>query len=278
MKKILTIALLTTTLAACSDVPSGHVGIKVHKYGESKGVDLEEVKPGRYWLSWNQELFTFPTFTQTDTYSKTSKDDQSITFQTREGLTVNADIGVTFNIEPQKVPVIFQKYRKGISEISDLYLRNIIRDAIVTETSTKSIESVYGQGKSEIMNAVEARVRDQVGHIGINVENIYWVGEMRLPQTVVNSLNDKIAATQKAQQRENEVAQAKAEAQKQIETARGEADSILLRAQSQAKANELVSKSLTKDLVNYKALEKWDGVLPKFTGSGPVPFIQVDQK
>lgn len=266
-----------TFLTACSDVPSGHVGVKVHKYGGSKGVDVEELSPGRYFINpWSEDFFVFPTFTQTDTWAKTSKVDESITFQTKEGLTVNADVGITYNIIPNKVPQIFQRYRKGIEEISDLYLRNIVRDALVNSASVRPIDSVYGQGKSEIIDEVEKKVREQVGPLGINIESVYLLGEMRLPATVVTALNSKIEATQKAQQRENEVAQAKAEAQKFIEAARGEADSILLRAQAQAKANEILSKSITKELTQYKSIEKWDGVLPRMTGSQAVPFVKVD--
>ncbi|TON13997.1 transposase, partial [Vibrio parahaemolyticus] len=79
-------------------------------------------------------------------------------------------------------------------------------------------------------------VSDNVADIGIIIEKIYWIGEMRLPKQIVQNINDKIAATQKAQQRKNEVAQSKAEADKKIEEARGTAESIKLKAKAESEA------------------------------------------
>ena len=62
-----------------------------------------------------------------------------------------------------------------------------------------------------------------------------------LPAQVVDAINNKISATQKAQMRENEVREAEAAAKKAIAAADGEAKSILLRAQAQAEANKVIS-------------------------------------
>lgn len=261
-------------------VPAGNVGVKVYLLGSSKGVDSEEVKTGRHWIGWNEELYLFPTFTQNYVWTRepdaTGDEDESISFQTSEGLSVNADVGISYAIDPNKVNQIFQKYRKGITEITDIYLRNMVRDALVTETSNKPVEFVYGAGKATLMESVEKRVRSQVEPLGINIERIYWIGSIRLPEKVVESLNLKIEATQKAQQRQNEIATARAEADKKIEEARGEAESITLKAKAQADANIILSKSITSELVNYKAIEVWNGILPQVSGGGAVPFLNMD--
>jgi regulator of protease activity HflC (stomatin/prohibitin superfamily) len=279
-KKVLALGLAAGALAACSTVPAGHVGVKVYLLGSSKGVESEELGVGRYWIGINEELFLFPTYTQNYTWTKapdeTGTEDESISFQTIEGMSVNADVGITYRIDPAKVNNIFQKYRKGVTEITDIYLRNMVRDALVTEASSRSVEDVYGRGKAELMTAVEKRIKDQVEKDGIVIERIYWVGDIRLPDNVIASLNAKIQATQMAAQRQNEVAQSKAEAQKKVEEARGEAESILLKAKAQADANRELASSITPELVQYRALEKWDGVLPRMTGSNVVPFVNVD--
>jgi regulator of protease activity HflC (stomatin/prohibitin superfamily) len=258
-------------LAACEKVPAGHVGIKVNLLGSAKGVEIEELGVGRYWIGINEELYKFPTFTQNYTWT----DEESIGFQTTEGMKVSADVGISYAIDPEKVPMIFQKYRRGIDEITDIYIRNMVRDALVTQVSTKSIRSVYGSGKADIIAAVEEQVRAQVEPIGIMIERIYWAGELVLPEAVVTSLNDKIGATQRAEQRENEIREKEAEAQKQIATARGNAESILIEAEAQAKANRIIAESLTPELIQSQAIATWDGVLPKMTGDGAVPFIDV---
>lgn len=272
-------------IAACNKVPAGNVGVKVHLLGSDKGVDTEVLNPGRYWIGWNQDLFIFPTFTQNYTWTQSKSEggsdnkggpeDESISFQTIEGLSVSADIGISYHIEADKVSLVFQKYRKGVEEITDIYLRNLVRNALVTQASTRPIETVYGSGKADLIEAVRKEVADQVAPLGIIVEQLNWVGDLRLPATVVASINNKIQATQQAQQRENEVATAKAQAQIEVAKAQGTAQSLLVNAAAEAQANKLVAESITPVLVQWESIKHWDGKLPQFTGGGALPFINV---
>lgn len=274
-------------LRGCAKVPAGNVGVIVHMLGGEKGVDAEERGVGRLWLGWNDELFLFPTFTQNDTW----KDKESITFQTKEGLNVNADLGISFHIDPNKVATVFQKYRKGIDEISDIYLHNMVRDALVKAASTQDVETVYGAGKAELLARVEDSVRAEVEPIGIVIEHIYWVGTLNLPSTVVDNINAKINATQKAMTRENEIQQTKAEAQKAIEEANGvaasklaiaraEADAVKIKGEAEASAIEAKSKALTQNpqLVQYEIANKWNGELPTTTfGASSIPMLNLSK-
>ncbi|MBA1179573.1 prohibitin family protein [Pseudomonas psychrotolerans] len=274
MKRITIIlaAGLFAALAGCSKVPAGNVGVIVNLYGSEKGVDLKEVGTGRYWVGWNEELFLFPTFTQTETWS----DAESISFQTVEGMKVGSAVGITYSVDPDKVTTLFQKYRAGIDEITNKFLRNMVRDAFNDVASKQPVESVYGAGKADLLLAVEDRVRQQVKPIGINIERIYYAADLVLPPQVTNSLNAKIQATQMAEQRRNEVAQAKAEADKERARAQGEADAKLTLAEADAKAIQIRAQALRSnpDVVTLNAVEKWDGKLPTYLSPGaPMPFI-----
>lgn len=281
-KKVFALALLAGTVAACSTVPAGHVGVKVYLLGGSKGVDSEELGVGRYWIGMNEQLYIFPTYMQNYTWTKapdaTGNEDESISFQTVEGMTANADVGISYQLDPTRINKIFQTYRRGVEEITDTFLRNMVRDALVKQASTKPIEYIYGAGKAELMQAVQMDVQKQVEPIGIKIDKIYWIGEIRLPQTVIDSINAKNAATQMAQQRQNEVAQARAEAEKKVAEAKGEADSILLKAQAQAQANKILSESLTSELVKYREIDKWDGKYPSTMVNGGAPNLLVGVK
>jgi regulator of protease activity HflC (stomatin/prohibitin superfamily) len=206
-----------------------------------------------------------------------SVNDDSMTFQTKEGLSVNTDIGITYSLDPKKVSVIFQKYRKGVEEITAVYLRSMVRDALVQEASSRAIESVYGEGKADLITRVQNRVQEQTKDIGIIIEKIYFVGDLRLPEVVTTAINAKITATQMAAQRENEVAQSKAEADKLVAEARGRADSRLLEAKAEAEAIKIKGDALSQNpkLVELSAVEKWDGKLPTYMLGSSTPFIQV---
>lgn len=281
MKKLLLLSVLFMT--GCDSVPVGNVGIIVHKLGGSKGVDSEEVGVGRYWLGLNDELYIFPTFTQNHVWTKDrtegSPNDDSFTFQTKEGLNVNTDVGIAYHIEPTKINTVFQRYRKGAEEITNVVLRNSIRDAFNKSASVVDIESVYGAGKAKLMDDVISRVKTDLEPIGIIIENVFLVGNMRLPETVVEAINAKISATQKSAQRENEVAQSKAEADKMIETARGEAQSRLAIAKAEAEAIKLKGDALKDNpkLAELTAIERWDGHLPQYMMGNSTPFININK-
>lgn len=272
----LAIAMVALAAVACSKVPAGNVGVKVYLLGSEKGVDNEVLNPGRYYIGWNEELYLFPTFTQNYTWEgKGVNGGKSFTFQTIEGMVVSADVGISYQVMPEKVSTIFQKYRRGIDEITDTYLKNMVRDAIVTEASRIRVESVYGSGKEDLIKAVEKRVRDQIEPVGLKVERIYWVGQFDLPPEVIEKINAKVNADQITTQKIAELEQTKADAQKRIAEAEGEKQAAILRAEGESEANRIVTESINETLIRYRQTEKWDGVLPKVT-SGATPFVKID--
>jgi len=48
----------------------------------------------------------------------------------------------------------------------------------------------------------------------------------------------------------------------------------LTEAEAQAKANELLSKSITPTLVQYEMAKRWNGQMPQVSGSA-MPMIQL---
>lgn len=263
---LLCMAALSTSGCSCHRVESGYKGVIVHLLGSDKG-EHEVVGVGRYYLSlWNEDIFYFPTFTQnyvwTADRNEGSPHDESISFQTREGLTVNADVGITFKVDPEKVDVLFQTYKKGIEEITDTFIRNHVRDGLVAEASKMDVEAVYGERKTALLDTVESQIRSELEPKGIIVEKLYWIGSIRLPVAVQNALDAKIEATQRAQQRENEVAEARAEAEKVIAEARGEADALLQK-----------SRAITPMLLEYERIQVEKSRVEKWNGSVPTTYF-----
>jgi regulator of protease activity HflC (stomatin/prohibitin superfamily) len=268
---LLVVAVVTlVSTVGCSNVPPGNVGIKVDLWGGDKGVEQTVLPTGLYWIGPSQQLFLYPTFQQNYTWTKDvtegSPTDESITFQTVEGLEVNADFGITYQVEPDKVPVLFQTYRRGIAEITDTFIHNMVRDSINRNGSVMPIEAVYGEGKQKLIDDVQKDVSTQLKPLGIDVYKIYLIGKFRLPFVIVQSINAKIASTQMAQQRENEIVQAKAEALK-LEAA---ADGI-------AKSNEIKAASLSPQLLAWETLEIQRSAVEKWNGQQPNVLMQGDK-
>lgn len=249
-------------------VTPGYVGVVVDMLGDNKGVQEKELHVGMHWISPWKTVYQFPIFEQNDTWEG---DREGFNFQTSEGMAVSADVGITYHLRPDAIPTIFQRYRRGMDEITHTFIRNYIRDAINKAASKTRIEDLYS-GKEGFFEDVESHVRADLAPIGIELSRIYLIGRFHFPQNVIAALNAKIEANQRAQQRENELREAEAQAKKQIATAEGQARCTLLQAESEAKANKVLSQSITAELIQWQSVQKWDGVLPKVVGQS-TPFI-----
>lgn len=250
-------------------ITPGYVGVVVDMLGDYKGVQPKELHVGAHWIAPWKSVYQFPIFEQNHTW----EDHEGFNFQTTEGMAVSADVGITYHLRPDCIPAIFQRYRRGMDEITHVFIRNYIRDAINKSASNTSIECLYS-GKESFFEDVEAHVRNDLAPIGIDITRIYLIGRFHFPDNVIAALNAKIEASQRAQQRENELREAEAEAKKQIAKAEGQAKCLILKANSEAQANALLSHSITDELIRYQAIQKWNGELPTVT-SGATPFIKL---
>ena len=269
-----------------SKVEAGYVGVKVNLLGSNKGVDSEVLGVGRYWIGWNQELYKFPTFQQTAAWSKPSDPTAgAFQFQSKEGLSLSADVSMSYKIDPEKVHILFQTYRRGLDEITDVYLYNSVRDTMVQYASSRTAENLYGEGKAAFIADVTAAVREKMKPVGIEIDYIAIVGNVWLPAQVKQAIDAKVQAGQLAAQRETEVATAKAEAEKAVATAEGEARSrkaiadanayvVLQEAKAQKQANEMLAKSITPELIEYNKMLRWDGKMPQVVGNN-TPLLNI---
>ncbi|MFW5390418.1 SPFH domain-containing protein [Yersinia sp. 2544 StPb PI] len=277
MKKLilgLMLAVSAMVLTGCerATVPAGYVGVKVDLYGDTKGVQQQEVGVGKYWLSWNEEIYQFPTFNQLHVY------EQPFNFQTKDSMSVSAKVGVEYYVDQSKVSKVFQTYRKGVDEITSVNIRQNIADALIKDSGTMDIGTLAGEGRTALLDNVTKAVKAKLDPIGIVIVKLSWTDDLKYPPQVTQSINAKIEATQKTLLRENEIAQTKAEAQKAIEQARGEAQSTLLRAQAESDAIKLRGEALRSnpEVLQLEAIGKWNGTLPQYMTSGTAtPFIQV---
>lgn len=251
-------------------ISPGYVGVVVDLLGDSKGVETKELHVGMHVIAPWKTVYQFPIFEQNHTWE--GRD--AFNFQTSEGLAITADIGITYHIRPDSIPTIFAKYRRGMDEITDTFIRNFVRDAINKAASKMKIEDLYGESKEEFFDIVQTQVKKELHDIGFEISRIYLIGRFHFPESVVVALNQKIEAIQRAQQRENELREAEAEAKKQVAKAAGQAQCVMLQAESEAKANTILSQSVTAELIQWQAVQKWDGKLPSVT-SGATPFINV---
>lgn len=281
MYVVLMVLMIMLVGMSCTRIDAGYIGLKVDMMGEGKG-SVTEIPPG-YQLALNPSVsyFSFPQFTQTYKWTEgkddTSPNDEAIRFQTSEGLQITADVGISFAVSKEKgaATSIYLKYRRGVEELIDSVIRNKVRDTFMIHGSRYTADQIIGDRKGDLLLSVEKDVKNYFLP-EIEIASLSWLSSPRPPQSVIDALNLKVQATQLAMQKENEVRTAKAEADKAVESARGRAESVTIEATAQAKANKLLSDSMTDRLIQAKYIEKWDGKLPTVqSGSGGANIIDL---
>ncbi len=263
------IAAASLALGACTQVTPGHVGVRVNNLGSAAGVESTPLGVGYYWTGFAQAIYAYPIYTQTYNWTS-SKDegnpvDEAFHFQSKEGLSMSADIATSVHVDPAKAPILFQKYRMDMQGIIAGPVRNAVRDAIVRRAASYGVEEIYGPKKAELASLAESDVRNFFAPFGLVVERLYWTSNVNLPDEVRTQIEGKIAAEQNALKEQANVAVIQAKAQQQIAQAQGDAQATNLQGAA-LRANPEVLK--------LRAIEKWDGKLPQVT-SGATPFISL---
>jgi len=291
---VIAIAVLVLAIGsrAALRVDAGHVGIRVKLAGSDRGIQDMPVVTG--WVFFNpltEQIVLFPTSVQNVVWSQSAHEgrpfDESITFSSGEGVNANADIGLSFHIEPSLAPKLYGRFRlNDLQVLADGYMRNTVREAFNDVASKLPVQEIYGAGKSKMLGDIAQKCRDVFGKDGIIIDQLTINGALRLPPNVMDAINRAMEATQNAIQSHNRVAQVEAEAQQNItqahgqaeaarEKAQGDADALLIRARAEAQANETIRLSMTPAVLQYRALEHWDGKLPEYN-AGQLPLLTFD--
>ena len=79
-----------------------------------------------------------------------------------------------------------------------------------------------------------------------------------------------ITAIEEKQVAQQQLLKAETEKQTAITNAQAEAESVKIKAAGDAEANKTLNESLSDKVIENKKIEKWNGELPKVTGSGTI--------
>src|SRR5512136_607205 len=176
---------------------------------------------------------------------------------------------MNFHIDPSFVNDLYQKV--GL-DFADKVIDPAFNDLVKEVVPTYPIGEILPK-REEIRKRAMAKLGDNLSRYHIIVDDIYFAN-IRFSPGYEGAVEAKQVAQQQVETQRQVLAQREIEAQQKVATAKGEAESILVVAQGQAKANDVLSRSISPILVQYKGVEKWNGILPQVAG-GAVPLIDL---
>ncbi len=176
---------------------------------------------------------------------------------------------MNFHIDPGYVNDLYQKVgldfaNKVIDPAFNDFVKEVVPNYLITEILPK---------REEVRKRAMVKLGDNLARYHIIVDDIYFAN-IRFTSDYERAIEAKQVAQQQVETQRQILAQREIEAQQKIATAKGEAESILVVAQGQAKANDALSRSISSILVQYKSIEKWNGILPQVSGGG-IPIIDL---
>lgn len=257
-------------------VEPGHVGILIHRAGG--GVDPKPLGPGfRLRNPFFSAIEEYPVFMQTlvltRTTSEGSPNNDEINVNSKEGQPISLDIAMSFELDPSKVPMLYQTFRTDIATIQHGYVKQAIRQALQEVVGSEPIADILGPKKAEVVVRTQQVLEQRLAAYGILVRQ-FTLNEIRAPETVIDAINVKNVMQQSALTAQNELQKNEFQARGDSIKAAGRAKAILTEAEAQARANRLLAESITPTLVQYRLIEKWNGQMPQVSGGG-TPLIQL---
>ena len=178
---------------------------------------------------------------------------------------------MNFHIDPSYVNDLYQKV--GL-DFADKVIDPAFNDFVKEVVPTYPIGEILPK-REEIRKRAMTKLGDNLSRYHIMVDDIYFAS-IRFSSEYEGAIEAKQVAQQQVETQKQVLAQREVEAAQKVATAKGEAESILVVAQGQAKANEALARSISPILVQYKGVEKWNGILPQVSG-GAVPFIDLSK-
>lgn len=188
--------------------------------------------------------------------------------------TVSSTIAVNYRVSSEASDDIYKNV--GV-DYKNVLITPVVQECMKSVTAKYTAEELITE-RAAVGEEVKAALDAKLNSYGIYIEKFNIVNF-----DFSEEFNNAIEAKQVAEQnliktkteQEQAIVIAEAEAEKKIIAADAEAQAILAEAQAQADANKLLQESLSEEVIMYEQITKWNGVLPKVTGSDGGLMINV---
>ncbi len=251
------ILFLAMLMFAVERIDSGQTGIIVNLAGSERGVDDAKVETG--WVIYNRfvkQLFEYPAFAQIVDY-------EPFDIQDKKGTIFKTDPTIEYYITREDAKIVFLRYRKTTEELEQSVILTEVKNAYKDVAGLYETDSLINN-RPAFEKEVENLLKERLSQRGFTFSNIQ--SSVKPNDVLQAAIDAKNTAVQNALKVENEKKAAIAEAEKVVAAAKGKAD-----------ANRILQQSITPELIQLKAVEKWDGKLPLSTSGNTLPFLNLNK-
>ena len=172
------------------------------------------------------------------------------------------DYVVNFNLQPESA---YRMYREVGMDYKDKVIMPVVEGSIkdvIGKWNAQDLVANREQATSEIL----AKIRGQLADNYINVTD-FQITSINYSDVFERAIESKVTAEQDALKAKNKTVQIQEEAKQKLISAEAEAKSMAIRANALAQ---------NKALVEYEAVQKWDGHMPQYMMGNSIPLINLN--
>jgi regulator of protease activity HflC (stomatin/prohibitin superfamily) len=194
---------------------------------------------------------------------RVQKNDVNAEASSRDLQDVKMDVAINWHIDPQTVNRVFQRVGNQEQIISRIVIP-AVAEVVKAATAKKNAEEIITK-RTELKQEIDVQLKDRLNTYGVVVDDVSLVNVSFSPE-FAKAIEAKQIAEQEAKRAEFEALKAEKEALAEVNRAKG-----------QAEAQRLQRQTLTAELLQKQAIEKWDGKFPLVMGGdGALPFINLN--
>lgn len=192
-----------------------------------------------------------------------SSSDESFSIVTSDGKSVRVSIEYSLRFEAGETPKVFTRFRgKSGKEVLATYVRGKVKTFTSEATSRYSVMDLYGAKRQEINASIFKHVKEQFKKDYIIIDSANLI-EVQVDEETKNAIQQRVTAQQELEKEKIERDKAVIVSEKLKIEAEGRANAqareILIKADAEAKANNIISASITDKILELKRIEKWNG-------------------
>ena len=173
---------------------------------------------------------------------------------------VSTKVAVNYHVEPMKAVYIFRDIG---NDPLNVILVPAVREAMKAITAQYTAEELISK-RQLVRDGIIANLKNRLDRHGLIIDE-FSITDFQFSKSFNEAIEAKTTAEQLKLKAQMDLQRIEVEAQQKVASAKAEAESLSLQRQQ-----------VTPEVLQLRAIEKWNGVLPTVT-SGATPFISLDQ-
>jgi Membrane protease subunits, stomatin/prohibitin homologs len=227
-------------------VPANTVGVK---YSSLNGTSEKTLNEGIHFVTpFVDKIYEIDTTIQERT-------DEGVSVQTKDAQWVKMEVNVKYQVSKENAFKVYKGY-KTLSNLNKNIIGNYAQDALNEVCSEYNVIDILGEKRNEILMKTNEILKHKYLVEGVDLKSL-TIKDVDAGEAIEKAIQDEAVAKKAVET-----------AKQNQEKAKTEAETKLIQAEGEAKANAVKTKELTDKILIEKWISKWNGELPKVSDEG----------